>query len=155
MHAVCQLQIEVQERHTWEKVSRDVKSVHGAGICPPPPGQLLCCLQVCYVLLQIENMPDMMTLTSGLTTNSYRRVSSGQASSCHSEPKGWGPLRLYLVTLCIALCTTAHSDSYCSSCRSVIRTRLEARLPHCQTLATDAAVARHLHISVSQRVRGP
>jgi hypothetical protein len=37
MHAVCQLQIEVQERHTWEKASRDVKSVHGAGIRPPPP----------------------------------------------------------------------------------------------------------------------
>jgi hypothetical protein len=56
----------------------------------------------------------MMTLTSGLTTNSYRRVSSGQASSCHSEPKGWGPLRLYLFTLCVALCTTAHSDSHYS-----------------------------------------
>jgi hypothetical protein len=66
------------------------------------------------VLLQIENMFDMMTLTSGLTTNSYRRVSSGQASSCHSEPKGWGALRLYLFTLCIALCTTAHSDSHYS-----------------------------------------
>jgi hypothetical protein len=49
------------------------------------------------VLLQIENMLDMMTLTSGLTTNS-RRVSSGQASSCHTEPKCWGPLRLYLFT---------------------------------------------------------
>jgi hypothetical protein len=35
MHAVCQLQIEVQERHTWEKASRDVKSVHGTGIRPP------------------------------------------------------------------------------------------------------------------------
>jgi hypothetical protein len=33
----------------------------------------------------------------------------------------WGPLRLYLITLCIALCTTAHSDSHCSSCRSLIR----------------------------------
>jgi hypothetical protein len=76
--------------------------------------------QVCYVLLQIESMLDMMTLTSGLTTN--RRVSSGQASSCHSEPKDWGPLRLYLFTLCIALCTTAHSDSHCSSCRSLFNT---------------------------------
>jgi hypothetical protein len=57
---------------------------------------------------------SQQTLTSGLTTNSYRRVSSGQASSCHSEPKGWGPLRLYLFNLCIALCTTAHSDSHYS-----------------------------------------
>jgi hypothetical protein len=48
----------------------------------------------------------------------YRRVSSGQASSCHSEPKGCGPMRLYLFTLCIALCTTAHSDSHYNSCRS-------------------------------------
>jgi hypothetical protein len=64
------------------------------------------------MLVQIENMLDMMTLTSGLKTNSYRRVSKGQASSCHSEPKGWGPLRLYLFTLCIALCTTVHSDSH-------------------------------------------
>jgi hypothetical protein len=62
---------------------------------------------------------QVMTLTSGLTTNSYRRVSSGQASSCHREPKGWGPLRLYLLTLCIALCTTAHSNSHYSSCRSL------------------------------------
>jgi hypothetical protein len=31
---------------------------------------LLCCLQVCFVLLQTENMLDMMTLTAGLTTNS-------------------------------------------------------------------------------------
>jgi hypothetical protein len=53
----------------------------------------------------------MMTLTSGLTTNSYRRVSSGQASSCHIEPKGWGPLRLYLFILCIALCTSSQRQS--------------------------------------------
>jgi hypothetical protein len=55
------------------------------------------------VLLQIENMLDMMTLTSGLAISGYRRVSSGQASSCHSEPKGWGPLRLYHVNLCITI----------------------------------------------------
>jgi hypothetical protein len=34
-----------------------------------------------YVLLQVENMLDMMNLTSGLPTSGYRRVSSGQASS--------------------------------------------------------------------------
>jgi hypothetical protein len=37
--------------------------------------------------------------------------SRGQASSCHSEPKGWGPLRLYYITLCIVLCTSFDSDS--------------------------------------------
>jgi hypothetical protein len=40
----------------------------------------------------------------------------------HSEPKGWGPLRLYHVTLCILLCillcTSVASDSHRSSCRS-------------------------------------
>jgi hypothetical protein len=46
--------------------------------------------------------------------------SSASASSCHSEPKGWRPLRLYLFTLCIALSTTAHSDSHYSSCRSLL-----------------------------------
>jgi hypothetical protein len=84
----------------------------------PRPGQEA---QVCHVILQIENVLDMMTLTSSLTTNSYRRVSSGQASSCHSEPKGWGPLRLYLITLCIAICTSVHSDSHYSSCRSHLK----------------------------------
>jgi hypothetical protein len=44
-------------------------------------------------------------------TNSYRRVSSGQASSCHSEPKGWGPLRLYIFTLCTTLCTSSQRQS--------------------------------------------
>jgi hypothetical protein len=29
--------------------------------------------------------------------------------------------RANLFTLCIALCTTAHSDSLCSSCRSLIK----------------------------------
>jgi hypothetical protein len=50
-----------------------------------------CCLQVCHVLLQTENMLDMMTLTSGTTTNSTE----------------------------------------------------------------ESAVARHLHVTVSQRVGGP
>jgi hypothetical protein len=97
-------------------------------------------------LLQIENMLDMMTLTSGLTTNSYRRVSSGQASSCHSEPKGWGPLRLYLFTLCIALCTTAHSDSHCSSCRSLIRSRHRVLVgPPGSCTTSQAPVPLHLY----------
>jgi hypothetical protein len=41
----------------------------------------------------------------------YRRVNSGQASSCHSEPKGWGPLRLYHITHCILHCTSIDSGS--------------------------------------------
>jgi hypothetical protein len=44
-------------------------------------------------------------------------VSSGQASSCCSEPKGWVPLRLCLFTLCITLCPGVDSNSHCSSCR--------------------------------------
>jgi hypothetical protein len=43
-------------------------------------------------------------------------ISSGQAPSCHSEPKGWGPLRLCLFIICI--CTSVDSDSHHSSCRS-------------------------------------
>jgi hypothetical protein len=35
----------------------------------------------------LENPLDMMNLTSGLTTSGHIRVNSGQASSCHSEPK--------------------------------------------------------------------
>jgi hypothetical protein len=34
----------------------------------------------------------------------------------HSEPKGWGPLRLCLFIICI--CTSVDSDSHDSSCRS-------------------------------------
>jgi hypothetical protein len=41
-----------------------------------------------------------------------------QASSCHSEPKGWGPLRLYHIAICIFLCTKADSNSHCSSCQT-------------------------------------
>jgi hypothetical protein len=44
-----------------------------------------------------------------------RPVLAAARTCTHSEPKGWGALRLYLVTLCIALCTTAHSDSHYSS----------------------------------------
>jgi hypothetical protein len=51
----------------------------------------------------------------GLTTSGYTRVNSGQASSCHSEPKGWGPLRLCHITLCILLRTRTDSDSFCRS----------------------------------------
>jgi hypothetical protein len=43
------------------------------------------------VHLQTENMLDMMNLTSGLTTSGYGRVSSGQASSCHSDQRIGGP----------------------------------------------------------------
>jgi hypothetical protein len=39
-------------------------------------------------------------------------------NSIKSEPKGWGPLRLYHITLCILLCTTVASDSHRSSCQS-------------------------------------
>jgi hypothetical protein len=46
----------------------------------------------------------------------YRGVSSGQAPSCHSEPKGRGPLKLCLFIICI--CTSVHSNSHYSSCRS-------------------------------------
>jgi hypothetical protein len=55
-----------------------------------------------------------------LDNQQCRGVSSGQAPSCHSdtgsEPKGWGPLRLFLFS--IYICTSVDSDSHCSSCRS-------------------------------------
>jgi hypothetical protein len=47
----------------------------------------------------------MRILTSDLTTSGYRRVNNGQASSCHSEPKGWGPLRVELFSNCRGPCT--------------------------------------------------
>jgi hypothetical protein len=40
------------------------------------------------------------------------------ARHLHVTVRGWGPLRLCIFTLCIALCTTAHSGSHYSFCRS-------------------------------------
>jgi hypothetical protein len=88
-------------------------------------------------------------LTKVLMIHCSMCANHGQASSCHSEPKGWGPLRLYhIITLCIfVLCTSfdsdshtvydcrchyilpislyikADSDSHCSSCRSHYHTQ--------------------------------
>jgi hypothetical protein len=64
-------------------------------------------------------------LDSSLDNHQYRQggVISGQAPSCHSEPKGWGPMRLCLFIICI--CTSVHSDSHYSSCRSLDRTMAE------------------------------
>jgi hypothetical protein len=57
-----------------------------------------------------------MTVTAAPPCSAHR-LSSGQASSCHSEPKGWGPPKLYHITLCIVLWSSIDSDSD-SSCQS-------------------------------------
>jgi hypothetical protein len=88
----------------------------------PPLSAAVCHRRLSTAVVTLLVTPAAVLCQAGLTVSSklarYRRVSSGQASSCHSEPKGCGPLRLYLFTLCIALCTTAHSDSHYNSCRS-------------------------------------
>jgi hypothetical protein len=86
----------------WRRPAGVSKACKVLGFIPPPghAADICCCTACRYVLLQTENMLDMMNVTSGLTTNCNRRVNNGQASSCHSEPKGGGPQRLYNVTLC-------------------------------------------------------
>jgi hypothetical protein len=117
-------------RGNWRHKAGSADYITSVVTCNYPPGYTDCLFDTLYfeptgqpkgrAIPSLQSNTQTSFAASGLTTNSYRRVSSGQASSCHSEPKGWGPLRLHLFTLCIALCTTAHSDSLCSSCRSLI-----------------------------------
>jgi hypothetical protein len=81
-------------------------------------------------------------------TSGYRRVSTGQASSRHSEPKGWGPLRLYHITLCILLCTSVASDSHHSSCRSHY---MSPEVTAAVSAPLNQVPAHHHHILVSTR----
>jgi hypothetical protein len=62
--------------------------------------------------------------------------SNGQAPSYHSEPNGWGPLRLCLFIICI--CTRVDSDSHHSSCRSHYNTLFLLRRPCSNTVKSQA-----------------
>jgi hypothetical protein len=66
-------------------------------------------------------------------------LSSGQAPSCHSETKGWGPLRLCLLIICI--CTSVDSDSQYSTCRSHHMLVLTTPAVHCAYVCCISAAA--------------